>query len=280
MIPAFSFQDPSLCRYLPEGVFSIGVDEPRADMIAAAVDGVQVKASYLMNLCPRHELFLPAVCIARRLVSAEEFALFIRETGFTTEAEREGWGWTWERGMWVKKEGLCWNAPLGGELDGRYREMTGLLPAIQVSWNDAAAFCRWASRRTGLALSLPGEAQWERWAELEGIACIGEASCAEADGAEMSLEAFLDEMIRQSGEPSEGHRPGMVWEWCADWFDAYPGGAWNREFGTTYKVLRGGSAMSAPVQKSLEYRFRRCPTARSPFYGFRVMISSPEKHFM
>ena len=82
MIPAFSFQDPSLCRYLPEGVFSIGVDEPRADMIAAAVDGVQVKASYLMNLCPRHELFLPAVSIARRRVSSEEFALFVRETGF------------------------------------------------------------------------------------------------------------------------------------------------------------------------------------------------------
>jgi hypothetical protein len=39
-----------------------------------------------------------------------------------------------------------------------------------------------------------------------------------------------------------------------------------------YKILRGGSLMSLPAQRSREYRFRRCPTARSPFYCFRVAI--------
>ena len=34
-------------------------------------------------------------------------------------------------------------------------------PALRVSWNEAMAFCRWLSRRTGLDVSLPTEAQWE-----------------------------------------------------------------------------------------------------------------------
>jgi len=34
-------------------------------------------------------------------------------------------------------------------------------PALRVSWTEATAFCHWLSRRTGLTVSLPTEAQWE-----------------------------------------------------------------------------------------------------------------------
>lgn len=36
-------------------------------------------------------------------------------------------------------------------------------PAVRVSWNEAMAFCRWLSGRTGRRITLPTEAQWE-WA--------------------------------------------------------------------------------------------------------------------
>jgi len=36
-------------------------------------------------------------------------------------------------------------------------------PVVRVSWDEAVGFCRWLSARTGLAISLPAEAQWE-WA--------------------------------------------------------------------------------------------------------------------
>jgi formylglycine-generating enzyme required for sulfatase activity len=68
-------------------------------------------------------------------------------------------------------------------------------PVCRVSWDEAAAFCRWLSNKTGKTFSLPNEAQWE-WACRAGTETAlhfgprGTDSASFANLADMSLLGF------------------------------------------------------------------------------------------
>ena len=106
--------------------------------------------------------------IGATAVTNGEFARFVEETGYVTEAERFGWsfvfwsdvpdsvgatetvpGFEW----WRKVEGAGWRNVNGQ--DSEDAACKSEHPVVQVSWNDAAAYARWAGGR------LPSEAQWE-----------------------------------------------------------------------------------------------------------------------
>ncbi|KPF69157.1 hypothetical protein IP84_07665 [beta proteobacterium AAP99] len=87
-----------------------------------------------------------AFSIARTETTVGQFRRFVQATGTQTRAEREGGGEVYEAG-WAKKPGWTWARPFGSPaVDDE--------PAVQLTFDEAQAFCRWAGGR------LPTDAEW------------------------------------------------------------------------------------------------------------------------
>ena len=87
-------------------------------------------------------------------ITNAQFRKFADGTKYVSDAERNG-GWGREDKGWVKRPGYSWKN-LG------QRVVIDDYPVMNVTWNDAEAYCRWLStqgeRRT---YRLPTEAEWE-----------------------------------------------------------------------------------------------------------------------
>ncbi len=110
---------------------------------------------------PQHEVYLDAFWIDKTEVTNAMFERFVEATGHRTTAEREGSAWVWDGTEWSELRGAFWRQPEGPGSDIRGRADH---PVVQVSWDDATAYCRWAGRR------LPTEADSGRW---HGLAAGG-----------------------------------------------------------------------------------------------------------
>ncbi|MCY3021627.1 MAG: formylglycine-generating enzyme family protein [Planctomycetota bacterium] len=156
------------------------------------------------------------------------------------------------------------------------------LPVEQVSWDDAQAFCKKVSKKTGQTVRLPTEAEWE-FACRAGTTMMYYTGDDEAD---LGRAAWYGTNSNDTTHPVGQKEPnawgvydmhGNVWEWCADWYEGYKSGAAVDPQSSTdgqARVLRGGSWLYYAWYCRSAYRFRFYPGSRYDGYaiGFRVVV--------
>ncbi len=151
------------------------------------------------------------------------------------------------------------------------------LPAVDVSWNDAKAFCE----QYGYAL--PTEAEWE-YAARGGS--VTRWSCGD-DEKQLGHYAWFAKNSKSRAHPVRKRRPnplglydmhGNVWEWVADCYEeeAYRDRSSplvDPKVGGSCKLraLRGGSAWNVPRRLRSAYRNGFTPESRFADTGFRCV---------
>ncbi|MHB1354737.1 MAG: formylglycine-generating enzyme family protein [Anaerolineae bacterium] len=205
---------------------------------------------------PQHKVHLDEYMIGKYEVTVAQYGAFVRATGYNASND---------------------SSPAG----------KGDHPVTMVSWDDAVAFCRWASEVTGRDVRLPTEAEWEKAARGTD-ARIYPWGSEPPDNNRCNYENKVGTMPVGSYSPA-GDSPygcadiaGNVWEWVSDWYqknyyltapNSNPTGPTNGDS----RVLRGGGWYGyCYYNRTADRTYSVFPDSRSYDYGFRCAVSPGE----
>lgn len=196
---------------------------------------------------PAQEVTLDPFYVDKYAVTNAEFVTYVRETGYTTDAERYGWSFVFEDFVdeanaehvlgsvgqvpwWIAVEGANWLRPEGpGSNVLEDDRLTH--PVTHISWRDAANYAEWTGKR------LPTEAEWEyaargglkqrRYPWGDELRPNGTHRCniwqGEFPEHNTGEDGYLQTAPVNEYEPNGYglyNTAGNVWEWCGDWFSA------------------------------------------------------------
>ena len=269
--------------WIPGGEFSMGAHDP-----TEMNDAVGMQAT--TDSRPIHRVYVDGFWMDRTEVTNEQFAAFVKATGYVTIAERtpraedfpgapreklvagsvvftppahavplnDHFQW------WSYVKGANWRHPFGpsSSITGRAKH-----PVVHVAYDDAVAYAAWAGKR------LPTDAEWE-FAARGGL--TGQiypwGNAFRKDGQWMAnshqghfpdrdtAEDRFDGTAPVAQFPANGYGlydvGGNVWEWVSDWYrpDYY---AQLAAQGGIVRNPRGPASSSDPEEPGVMKRVHR-----------------------
>ncbi|MCP4700067.1 MAG: SUMF1/EgtB/PvdO family nonheme iron enzyme, partial [Gammaproteobacteria bacterium] len=204
------------------------------------------------NEKPAHLVILNEFSVGQYPVTFEEYDLFC-EAVEREKPNDEGWG-------------------------------RGKRPVINVSWDDAVAYCEWLSEQTGQTYRLLTEAEWEYACRAGSETAYGFGN----DEKQLAEYAWYDEN-REKGSvhPVGKKKPngwgvydmlGNVLEWVQDWYGDYSKDTQTNPNGLesgSGRVVRGGSWKLVAKTCRSTYRGSWIQDDRNHSLGFRLARTGP-----
>jgi formylglycine-generating enzyme required for sulfatase activity len=226
-------------------------------------------------------------------VTRGQFRQFVADTHFKTDAEKDdnpgADGWNPDKKKFDFNVKYSWR-------DAGFLQ-TDEHPVVNVSWNDAVAFCQWLSKKGSKTYRLPTEAEWEYACRagttthyysgddpetLAKVANVRDATYKAKFPYATSTIKASDGYVFTS--PVGSFQPnafglhdmlGNVRQWCSDWYESgyYATSSVDDPAGPDsgdLRVLRGGSWYFWPSLTRSATRYGLAPTVRNGDTGFRV----------
>lgn len=212
--------------------------------------------------------------MAANEVTIRQFRMFVEAEGYQTDAAKRGkggWGWSVEEQRLVQKPEFDWQS--WGFKPGDDH------PVVNVSFNDAKAFCAWLSAKEGKTYRLPTEAEWEYACRAGTVTTFSFGSDPSLAGGygwfqgNSSGNLHQSALLRPTGRGLVSMH-GNSGEWCHDWLGFIPGGQGVDPIGADdgpCRSVRSGSCLSSVAMSRSACRSGLPPEFAAPFAGMRLV---------
>lgn len=236
---------------------------------------------------PRIYQKVNALYMGETPVTRRAFAIFVAETGYVTDAEREGFSWVYTGTQWEALSGYSWKNP------GHHQ--TEEDPVVHVTLGDAKAMAAWMSG-WHRQYRLPSEPEWEYaarggngaarfWGEdlafMARYANVADLSARKRFSG-WAVAPVEDGFVYTSPVASFLPNPyglhdmlGNVWEWCNTRYaaSAYQEERFLRPGRRDPVAIRGGSWYTRPESvRSAARDFMGNPRRSGQDVGFRLVL--------
>ncbi|CAN5841264.1 hypothetical protein BH10CHL1_BH10CHL1_13830 [soil metagenome] len=220
---------------------------------------------------PAQQLNLSGFEIMQTEVTNAQYRTFVDAGGYTQQDLWTTAGWKWRTDNKITQPGY-WDDSTWNQAD---------YPVVGVTWYEAVAYTHWLAQKSGLTISLPTEAQWEKAARgPDGRIYPWGNSAPTAQLLNYNSKPGYTSKV---GSYPDGKSPygaldmaGNVLEWTSSQYMAYPYATEDgREDPTAMddRALRGGSFDDNSTRVRAAVRLGERPDYVNNYIGFRVVLS-------